>query len=111
MKTFKNIDLEDPNFRASTVCRHNVALMERCKSCEEELEDYLLDQKKNETIQPEHQAIKGLCEIRLKLTECRDDLRKQGMWVKFDEIWKQYTDEIKSIDAKIDQLNQHTTKN
>ncbi len=55
-------------------------------------------------------AIKNLNETKQKIIKCRDDLRAQGMWMKFDEIWKQYTSEIESIDAQIKTLLSATEK-
>lgn len=50
------------------------------------------------------EAVKGLCAEKLELIKCRDSLREQGMWMRFDEIWKQYTAEISATDARIDAL-------
>jgi hypothetical protein len=50
------------------------------------------------------EAVKGLCAAKLELIKCRDSLREQGMWMRFDEIWKQYTAELAAIDARLDDL-------
>jgi hypothetical protein len=50
------------------------------------------------------EAVKGLCAAKLELIKCRDSLREQGMWMRFDEIWKQYTAEIAATDARLDAL-------
>ncbi len=57
------------------------------------------------------EAVKGLCAAKLELIKCRDSLREQGMWMRFDEIWKQYTAEIADTDARLDALMKpHTDK-
>lgn len=50
------------------------------------------------------EAVKGLCAAKLELIKCRDSLREQGMWMRFDEIWKQYTAELAATDARLDAL-------
>jgi len=56
------------------------------------------------------EAVKGLCEAKLELIKCRGRLADGGMWMRFDEMWKQYTKEIAEIDARIDALTTTKTK-
>lgn len=50
------------------------------------------------------EAVKGLCVAKVELIKARDRLRDDGMWMRFDDIWKQYTSEIAATDARLDAL-------
>lgn len=50
------------------------------------------------------EAVKGLCAARIQTAEHRAKLMENGMWCRYDEHWKRFTDEIASIDARIDTL-------
>ena len=56
------------------------------------------------------EAIKGLIGVKLELIKCRDRLTENGAWIRFDSIWDQYTDDLNSIDARIDELIKYTGK-
>ena len=50
------------------------------------------------------EAIRGLCAARYQAAEHRARLLDKGMWMRYDEHWKRFTDEIAALDARIDAL-------
>ena len=55
-------------------------------------------------------AINGLMAAKLELIKCRDRLTENGEWIRFDSIWDQYTEDLNSIGARIDELIKYTGK-